>query len=82
VVIFYEPKVRQHADSYNHHPTKKPVELMQHLVKLVSAEGHTVLDPFMGSGSTGIACRQLNRKFIGYEKDPGYFKIACRRIDG
>jgi site-specific DNA-methyltransferase (adenine-specific) len=60
------------------HPTEKHPELMQALVK--RTEG-VVLDPFMGSGTTGVACVQLGRKFIGIELDPGYFDIACKRIE-
>ena len=78
--FFVIPKVRQHAEDYNYHPTIKPVDLMLHLTKLVTFENQTVLDPFMGTGSTGIACRSLNRGFIGYENDPGYFKIAQKRF--
>lgn len=65
----------------NNHPTVKPIALMEYLVKLVSREGHVVLDPFMGSGSTGIACKNLNRNFIGIELDPDYIKIAQARIN-
>lgn len=78
--FFLVPKVRQHADDYNNHPTLKPVELMQHIVKLLTWEDQIVLDPFMGSGSTGMACLALNRKFIGYELDNAYFSIAERRM--
>lgn len=74
------PKVRQSKEEFNTHPTIKPVHLMQQLVKLVTAEGQVVLDPFMGSGSTGVACRQLGRGFIGYELDPSYFAIAGKRL--
>lgn len=62
------------------HPTAKPLGLMKALVEVVSPVGGTVLDPFMGSGSTGVACVQYGRKFIGVEKDPKYFEVACRRI--
>lgn len=79
--FFLVPKVRQHADVFNNHPTLKPIELMNHLVKLLSWENQTVLDPFMGSGSTGISSLMLNRKFKGYELDENYFKIAKRRIN-
>lgn len=65
----------------NHHPTVKPIKLMEYLVKLISREGQTVLDPFMGSGSTGIACKNLNREFIGIELNEEYFKIAEARIN-
>jgi site-specific DNA-methyltransferase (adenine-specific) len=64
----------------NNHPTVKPVKLMQYLVNLVSTEGATLLDPFCGSGSTGVACRNTNRNFIGIEKDESYFEIAKNRI--
>jgi len=64
----------------NFHPTVKPLSLMKYLITLISREGQVVLDPFMGSGSTGIACKFLNRKFIGIEKESEYFKIAETRI--
>ena len=64
----------------NHHPTIKSIALMQYLVKLISREGQTVLDPFIGSGTTGIACKNLNRSFIGIEREPEYFEIAKARI--
>jgi site-specific DNA-methyltransferase (adenine-specific) len=78
--FFMIPKVRQHAEDFNKHPTLKPVALMEHLVKLVSFEGQQVLDPFMGSGSTGLACLSQGRKFTGYEVNPEYFAIAERRL--
>lgn len=62
------------------HPTQKPLYLMEHFVRVLSNEGDVVLDPFMGSGSTGIACKNLGREFIGIEKDEGYFKIAKERM--
>ena len=65
----------------NFHPTVKPLALMEYLVKLVSREGQVVLDPFMGSGTTGMACKRLGREFIGIEIDEEYFKIAQARID-
>lgn len=63
------------------HPTEKPVELMEILVKNSSNEGDLVLDCFMGTGSTGVACKNLNRDFIGIEIDEKYFDIACERIN-
>jgi site-specific DNA-methyltransferase (adenine-specific) len=63
------------------HPTEKPVELMQEWVRNSTGRGDTVLDPFMGSGTTGVACAKLGRKFIGIEIEPKYFDIACRRIE-
>jgi DNA modification methylase len=68
--------------STNNHPTVKPISLMEYLIKLVSKEGATILDPFMGSGSTGIACKKLKREFIGIEMDEAYIEIAKNRIDG
>jgi len=62
------------------HPTQKPVELMEYLVKTYTNEGDTVLDFTMGSGSTGVACANTNRNFIGIELDEGYFNIAKERI--
>jgi site-specific DNA-methyltransferase (adenine-specific) len=64
----------------NNHPTVKPIALMEYLIKLVSREGATVLDPFMGSGTTGIACIKNNRNFIGSELDKEYYKISSNRI--
>lgn len=65
----------------NLHDTEKPIELMKILVSNSSNENEIVLDPFMGIGSTGIASKQLNRNFIGFEIDIDYFNIAKRRID-
>ena len=64
------------------HPTQKPVDLMEYLVKTYTNEGNTVLDNCMGSGTTGVACKNLNRHFIGIEKDANYFEIAKGRING
>lgn len=63
------------------HPTQKPVELLKYLIEKSSNENDTVLDPFMGSGSTGVAANELNRKFIGIELDEKYFNIAKERIE-
>ena len=62
------------------HPTQKPVALMEYLIKTYTNEGETVLDFTMGSGSTGVACKNLNRNFIGIEQDETYFQIAKDRI--
>lgn len=62
------------------HPTEKPVSLMRELVALFSDPGEIVCDPFMGSGTTGVAAIGLGRKFIGIEIEPKYFDISCRRI--
>ena len=63
------------------HPTQKPVALMEYLIKTYTNEDETILDFSMGSGTTGVACKNLNRNFIGIELDPGYFKIAQERLD-
>lgn len=62
------------------HPTEKPISLMMELIHLFTNEGDTILDPFMGSGTTGMACVKLGRKFIGIEKDIKFYDLACRRI--
>ncbi len=63
------------------HPTQKPVELLAYLVRTYTNEGDLVLDNCMGSGSTGVACKQENRRFIGVEREKEYFDIAKRRIE-
>jgi len=63
------------------HPTQKPVVLMKKIIKHLTEEGDTIFDPFMGSGTTGVACAQLGRKFIGIEIDEEYYKIAEKRIE-
>lgn len=63
------------------HPTQKPVELLEYLIKTYTNENETVLDNCMGSGSTGVACVNTNRSFIGYELDEKYFEIAEKRIN-
>jgi DNA modification methylase len=62
------------------HPTQKPVELMEWCLTFVR-NAESILDPFMGSGTTGVACHNLGRSFIGIEREPKYFDIACRRIE-
>lgn len=64
------------------HPTQKPVALCEYLIRTYTNEGETVLDNCMGSGTTGVACLNTGRNFIGIEKDPKYFEIARNRIDG
>jgi site-specific DNA-methyltransferase (adenine-specific)/modification methylase len=65
---------------FGKHPTQKPEQLMEHFIGILSNEEDTVLDPFMGSGSTGVASVRLNRNFIGIEFNNNYFKIAKKRI--
>jgi len=68
-------------NNYYEHPTQKPVELMIHLLNIHSKEGDLVLDPFLGSGTTAIACIKTNRKFIGMEINKHYYEMAQKRID-
>lgn len=63
------------------HPAQKPLSLMIHMVRAVTREGDTVLDPFSGSGTTGIACLKLKRNFKGFERDPKYYAIALERLE-
>jgi len=72
--------LRPNAKEFVKHPTQKPVALLEYLIKTYTNEGGTVLDFTMGSGSTGIACLNTNRNFIGIEKDEKYFQIAKERI--
>lgn len=69
-----------HSIDKGYHPTQKPLTLMEELVKIHSNEHEVILDCFMGSGTTGVACRNLGRKFIGVEMNEGYFEIAKERI--
>jgi len=82
-VDFYPSSVQKFSNPNNGllHPTQKPVTLCEYLIKTYTLEGETVLDFTMGSGTTGIACKNLNRKFIGIEKDEKYFEIARVRIE-
>jgi len=79
---FYAPRVtRKERGEYNNHPTPKPVALMQYLIKIYTPEGGTVLDPFCGSGSTGIAAMLEERNFLGVDLDSDYINIAQRRVE-
>ena len=80
--FFYCPKVsKKERGEGNVHPTVKPIALMEYLIKLVTPKGGIVLEPFMGSGSTGIAAKKLGMSFIGIEKEEEYMEIAKRRIE-
>ena len=68
------------GDDVREHPTQKPEGVMKWCIEHLPDDATTILDPFMGSGTTGVAAVKLGRKFIGIEIDPGYFDIACRRI--
>lgn len=80
VLNFERSSKKEKYKNYRSHPTQKPVALLEYLVKTYSLENQVVLDFTMGSGSTGVACVNTNRKFIGIELEKDYFKIACGRI--
>jgi site-specific DNA-methyltransferase (adenine-specific)/modification methylase len=65
---------------YGGHPTQKPTALLDHLISILSNEGDTILDPFMGSGSTGVSAKKLRRNFIGIEIDKEYVKVSKKRL--
>lgn len=69
------------TDTSGEHPTAKPVALMEYLIRTYTNEGGTVLDNTMGSGTTGIACRNSGRKFVGIEREPSFFAMARQRLD-
>lgn len=71
-----EVEVRQHF-----HPTQKPVKLMEWCIAQISKRDHTIFDPFMGAGATGVAAVRAHRKFVGVEIEPEFFDTACRRIE-
>ena len=78
--FIYHPNILEFSMERGHHPTQKPTKLLEFLIKTYTNEGDLVLDNTMGSGSTGVACMNLGRKFIGIEKEENYFKIAEERI--
>lgn len=71
---------RETSPQWSEHPARFPVRFAHELIEPYSSQGEIILDPFMGSGTTGVACVKLGRKFIGIEIDEGYFDIACERI--
>ena len=71
---------KPNSNKHRFHPTEKPVELLEYLIETYTEEGDKILDPFMGSGSTGVACNVLNRRFIGVELSEEYFEVAKMRI--
>lgn len=74
-------QIESHDPNNSVHPTQKPVALMEYLIRTYTNEGAVVLDNCMGSGTTGVACNNTARRFIGIEKDAKYFEIAKRRIE-
>lgn len=78
--VWILPSVVISEKKYGYHPTQKPECLLERMIKASTVEKQIVLDPFMGSGTTGIVCKRLNRRFIGIEKESKYFIIAKNRI--
>lgn len=79
--VIYHPGMHVTGENNISHPCPKPIAFMKWAVNRASMVNQSALDPFMGSGTTGVACVQLGRRFTGIELDPEYFDIACRRIE-
>jgi len=73
--------LRANGETRGDHPTQKPIGVMRWCIGHLPVPNETILDPFMGSGTTGVAAVQMGRKFIGIEREPKYFDIACKRIE-
>lgn len=80
-ILTYNARAKECNNVNRVHPTQKPVALFEYLIQTYTNEGDTVLDNVMGSGTTGVACKNLNRNFIGMELDEDYFNIAKERIE-
>ena len=78
---YYVTPLNQKDKKLYNHPTIKPLDIIQNLVVNSSLEGDIVLDPFLGSGTTAVACVNTGRHYIGFELDPQYYDIACKRLD-
>ena len=79
--VWILPAVSINEKNYGYHPTQKPECLLERIIKASTNPNQLVLDPFMGSGTTGVVCQRLNRRFIGIEKSKEYYKIAYNRIN-
>ena len=75
------PVINKKEKEFGNHPTQKPKKVLERIILASTQEGDLLLDPFNGSGTTGIACKKLGRDFIGIELDKEYFEIAEKRID-
>ena len=80
VRVLHGGVVNADGDGPRVHPTQKPIAVMRQAINWAATDAQTILDPFMGSGTTGVAAVQMGRDFIGIEREPKYFDIACRRI--
>jgi site-specific DNA-methyltransferase (adenine-specific) len=76
-----KPQSNWFGENKRYHPTSKSPKLLKRFVRISSNQSDTILDPFMGSGTTGVACKELNRNFIGIEIEPKYYEIAKKRIE-
>jgi len=75
------PTTPKREKAFGNHPTQKPLELLKRLIALCTSEGDLVLDPFCGSGTTGVACVLLGRNFIGIDLDQSYLELTAKRIE-
>ena len=73
--------LRANNEARGDHPTQKPIGIMQWVISHLPTEANTIIDPFMGSGTTGVACAKMGKTFIGIEREQKYFDIACKRIE-
>lgn len=80
--VWWIPNSSSSEKQYGKHPTQKPIKLMRRVISAFTLPGQLVLDPFMGSGTTGVACVELGRRFVGIEVSKEYFEIAKKRIKG
>lgn len=80
-IVFRQQGFITDSKDKRYHPTQKPTELIQQLIELFTEPGALICDPFLGSGTTAVAAVRSGRHYIGYEIDPGYFKICCDRLD-
>ena len=81
IQFMWNGMLRRERHIERQHPTQKPIDVMKWCIEHIPEPNQTILDPFMGSGTTGVACVKLGRKFIGIEIDTKYFDIACKRIE-
>ena len=79
---YYCQSLNQSSELHHLHPTVKPLNLIKKFIEVSSKPGDLVFDPFLGSGTTAVACQQLGRRFIGFEKEEKYIKVCQKRLDG
>ena len=80
--VWMLPAVTMEEKRYGKHPTQKPVVLLERIIRASTKPGDLILDPFMGSGTTGVVCKYLCRHFYGIEKEKGFYKLSHTRIYG